>query len=173
MVGYICFKSSDISVLELAAGHGDLALVFLTAVTARGGTITTYDFVDNIFKHFDKARNWLIGYPVCYRILNAENDLESQGFTPNAYEVVLASDVGSLAHASGLIRRIGVLIFVLKSNINDNWRAVLLDSCPGFDIQLTFLDITDGSLVVISRNDDAVSSHFPPHVRVLTNLAPE
>ncbi|KAK6953661.1 hypothetical protein Daesc_005966 [Daldinia eschscholtzii] len=146
-----------------------LALVTLTAISAHGGTIATYDFVDITSDLFDEARRRLAGHPDHYYVLDPEKGLELQGFVPHAYEVVLASSLNSIVHASKLLKRNGLLILVLKPPATDSWQEALQENCPTLNVQLTFSDVDDGNLVIVMRNLNMHISHLPSSVRILTH----
>ncbi|KAK7755565.1 Type I Iterative PKS [Diatrype stigma] len=173
LVGYICFKIAKVSVIELGAGRGDLAAVFLAAVSAHGGTMTTYDFVDNTPELFDHAQKHLVGHPVCYRTLDYESPLEFQGFRPHSYDVILSSKFGSPIHVPALLKKNGVLILVLSLHMEENWQNSFRDLYPGLEVQLTFQDPVSSSLVVMARAAGAQPLHLPPYVKLLTHSARE
>lgn len=170
LVNAICFKKADIRIIELMAGQGDVAATLLAATSAYGGTIATYEFTDITLKLFDDARRRLSGYPVSYHVLHFESDIASQGFAPNSYDVAVTSDLMSLSHISSLLKEDGILILVLKSStIDDNWRASLLEVYPTVDIQMVFLDVVDGNMVVLVRNINAHSLHPPSYIQIYTH----
>ncbi|OTB10941.1 hypothetical protein K445DRAFT_370740 [Daldinia sp. EC12] len=168
-IGCICFKSANISIIEFGAGHGDLALVTLTAISAHGGTIATYDFVDITSDLFDEARRRLAGHPIRYCVIDPETGLELQGFVPHAYEVVLTSSLNFIVHASTLLKKNGLLILVLKPSATDSWQEALREHCPTLNVQLTFSDVDDGNLVIVMQNLNMHISHLPSLVRILTH----
>ncbi|KAI1175097.1 polyketide synthase [Nemania sp. FL0916] len=172
LVHFICFKDANLSVLELGGGRGELALAFLAATNAHGGTIATYDLADTTSEFFDDARERLNGQPVSYRVFDPESSIESQGFSSAAYDIVLSSNVKLLSQASIFLKPNGVLIIVLKSGMtNDSWLAALTEACPSVQVQFSFLDTVDNDLVVLARNIPAYRSHTPSHIQMLTHSA--
>jgi len=170
VVSCVCFKKPDLSIIELKAGRGDLAATLLAAVSVYSGKIAAYEFTDITSALFDNARQRLSGYPVSYRVLQPDNDIESQGFQAHSYDVVLTSDMISLGHVSDLLKTDGILILVLEPSIAESgWQAALSEISSTIEVQLTFSDVADGNLVVLARALSTYSSHDLAHVQILTH----
>ncbi|KAI1812804.1 polyketide synthase [Poronia punctata] len=168
LIGCICFKKANLSVVELKGGHGEVAVKVLAAVSAHGGTLLTYDLTDTEADCFDQTRQRLSGYPVSYRVLDPEMDIEPQGFKPNSYDVVSTSDIPSLRGALALLKPDGVLLAVVSPSPVD-WQATLLKTCPKVDVQLNFFDAVDGSLVILCRPARVWPRNRPPHFEIITH----
>lgn len=169
IVASICFKSTNLSAIELGACGGDLALSFLTAVRLYGGAMATYDFADTASEHFDKARKRLIGHPVKHLVLDPARTFESQGVTPNAYDVVIASNIEDLVDPAFLLKSNGILLLVLRPEAMDNWRTDLQEACPTLDVQTSLFDVAEDRLLVVVRQADALNSVPVSNVQVLTH----
>ncbi|AEO68274.1 polyketide synthase [Thermothielavioides terrestris NRRL 8126] len=170
LVGHICFKRANLSVLELGGGSGDLALEFLGAINDHDGTLATYDFTDTTSGLFEEARKRLVGHPQVHsRALDPKDDAASQGFAEHSYDVVLASDVGALpAQVTALAKTGGLLVLVLPPGADPGWRAALQRTCPTVDVQLTFTDAAGGRLVVVARFAHA-KADLAGQVKILTH----
>lgn len=171
LMGRICSKNANISVVELGAGHGDLSLSFLRAANAHGGTISTYDFVDTTSELFDEARRRLSGHPIHYHISDPQDNFEPQNLAGNLFDVVLVSNIAFLAQAPKFLRGSGSLVLVLGSGSDQDWDAILRQDCPTLEVQLTFRDAIDGSLVAVARNMQSQAEQPPQRVHIFTHSA--
>ncbi|TGJ82436.1 hypothetical protein E0Z10_g6319 [Xylaria hypoxylon] len=170
LISLLCFKMTALSVAELGAGLGDISSTVIDTMRAHGGTITTYEFIDATSNLFDAARERLSGYLVSFRVLGPGNNIQQEGLEPHAYDIVLASDIAWLTHASILLKPNGFLIVVFKSrNMYDEWHAELSETCPEIDVQLTFLDSVNKNMIVLMRNISESSFHAPSQIRMLTH----
>ncbi|KAI1494570.1 polyketide synthase [Biscogniauxia mediterranea] len=171
LVGHICFKNNNLSALELGAGRGDLTLSFLNAVKSHRGTLSSYDFVDATSDLFDEVRERLHDPQVRYRTLTPESDPVAQGFEPHSYDVILASTLEFLNHASTLLKPSGLLILALRQDIDspdDSWRALLRETPNHLDVQLTFYDKTRGSLIATVQPIITKARQLPANIQVFT-----
>lgn len=173
LVAILCWKAANLSVIELAAGHGHLASIFLASVSVYGGTLETYDLTDTTTTFFDEARKNVFGRSLRFRILDEQRSLEAQCFTPHAYDVVLASDLRSIIHWPSLLRKNGLLILVLKSEADfyETWNTKLQQTCPNFKIQLSFADVTRDVFVVVVRDLSTSTAPCLNSVRLVTHSA--
>ncbi|KAI0469374.1 polyketide synthase [Xylaria cf. heliscus] len=169
IIASVCFKNANLSAIELGARDGDLALSFLTAVRLYGGTMATYDFADTTSEYFDKARKRLIGHPIKYILVDPVRTFESQGVTPNTYDVVIISNIGALAEPTFLLKGNGVLLLVLTPEAIESWRKTLQEKCPTLYVQTSFFDDAEGRLIVVVRQVNAQSDNLPSNVHVLTH----
>lgn len=172
LVGHVCSKNAHISVLELGDGHGDLSLDFLKAVGAHGGTVSTCDLVGVTSKLLDEARRRLTGYPIHCHILDPNGDFEAQRLPGNSSDVVLVKNINFLVRASKFLKKSGVLVLVLGPGLYQDWQTIIREDCPALEVQLTFPDAVDGSLVVVARNKRPQPvGQPPPRVRIFTHSA--
>ncbi|KAI0436308.1 polyketide synthase [Xylaria telfairii] len=169
IVAAICFKTTNLSAIELGTYDGDLALSFLTAVRLYGGTMATYDFADTDSERFEKARKRLIGYPVKHLIFDHARTFESQGVTPNAYDVVIASNIEDLVEPTFPLKSNGILLLVLKPEEMESWRRNLRQACPALEVQTSFFDIAGDRIVVVMRPSNTLNSVSISNFQVLTH----
>ncbi|KAI0448663.1 polyketide synthase [Xylaria acuta] len=151
VVASICFKGANLSAIELGAGDNDLTLPFLTRSV------------------FTAARKHLIGHPVKYLVLDPTMTFESQGVTPNAYDVVITSNIEALAEPTFLLKTNDILLLALKPEAIENWRKALQEVCPDLHVRTSFFDVTKDRLLVIVRQADAQNCALPSNVQVLTH----
>ncbi len=98
----LCFKKSNLRVLEIGAGTGGTSLPFLEAMREAGHSPAVYDFTDISTGFFDRAATLLSNFPVTYRRLDIERDPVEQGFEAGSYDLILASNC---LHATSDIRK--------------------------------------------------------------------
>lgn len=168
LAGHICFKTARLAVLELGAGRGDMALSFLSAISANSGTLSTYDFADTTPQYFEDARKRLVGYPVQYFVLDPRRSLEGQAFPSTTYDVVLVSDVDFIVHAVALVQKKGLLVLSVEPQ-DDSWHRALRTDDNDLQIQLTFMDDVANRLIVVGKKADTRASTLPLHVQIFTH----
>ncbi|KAL1857400.1 hypothetical protein Daus18300_010373 [Diaporthe australafricana] len=175
LVAILCFKIANFSVIELGAGRGDLTSAFLASVSVNGVTIETFDLTDTSPTFVDEARNHLAGQLLRFSVLDEQRSLEAQGFTPHAYDVVLASNLQSITHMPTLLRKNGLMILVLKSEagFDETWESRVRQTCPNIDIQLSFTDATRDAIVVVARDLSKDTAQCRNNVRLVTHSAIE
>ncbi|CAG2015657.1 unnamed protein product [Fusarium graminearum] len=86
----------NMKIVEVGAGTGSATLPVLQALQAPNRVLASqYDFTDISPGFFPAARELLADYEgvVQYKILNAEKTAEENGFEPNSYDVLIASNV--------------------------------------------------------------------------------
>ncbi|KAI1427579.1 polyketide synthase [Xylaria sp. FL1777] len=172
LVSLLCFKSTALSIAELGAGLGDLSSTVIDTMSAYDRAITTYEFIDTTSNLFHAARERLSGYSVSFRVLDPVNDIQLEGLEPHAYNIVLTSDTVWLTQASVLLKANGFLIVVFKSSsVYDEWRAESSETCPTLDTQLTFVDATNESMIVLMRSIREPPFQIPSQIRMLTHSA--
>ncbi|KAG6368281.1 hypothetical protein INS49_002485 [Diaporthe citri] len=137
------------------------------------GTIETYDLTDTSPTFVEEARKNADGRSLRFQVLDEQGSLEAQGFTPHAYDVVLASDPRSIAHTPTLLRNTGLLVLVLKSetDFDEAWHTRLRQTCRDFEIQLSFKDAALDAFVVVVR--DLNTGTAQSNVRLVTHSAIE
>ncbi|WP_297842147.1 choline/carnitine O-acyltransferase [Pseudomonas sp.] len=181
LISNICFKTARLSVIQLQAGdRADVALAFLGAVETHNGSLAAFDLVDAAPSLSDPVRKALIGHPhVHYRNLDPETELVDQGFDEHSYDVVLATTVGSLNHATHLLKPSGMLVLILDGNNldndNDSFDNALEKVSTTLDVQLTFQDRAQGKrCIVVARPRPASlanskTKQVPSQIRILSN----
>ncbi|KAH8806011.1 fatty acid synthase S-acetyltransferase [Xylogone sp. PMI_703] len=121
------FKNPQMEILEIGAGTGAATRTILKALTDRGKhRVARYMYTDISAGFFDKAKekfqDWI--EVMSYRTLNIEADPMEQGFEPNKYDMLVASNVlhattsldVTLANAKKLLKPGGKLMLMEITN---------------------------------------------------------
>ena len=88
----------QLRVLEVGGGLGNTARATLSALSGRD---VDYVFTDVSSAHFPDIERLLAGFPCAYRVLDLERDPREQGFTPHAFDLVVAGEVFGALHGVG------------------------------------------------------------------------
>lgn len=100
-VDALAHKNPGMKILEIGAGTGGITHPMLETLTyhkredATGIRFSSYDFTDISPSFFEKAKE-TFHYAVdrmTFKVLNVENDPVQQGFEPEQYDIVVASNV--------------------------------------------------------------------------------
>ena len=91
-------KHPEMRILEVGAGTGSVTLPILQSLGGSGGRTPcfgSYCFTDISAGWFEKAQELLKPWQgrVNYKVLNIEEDVISQGFEPESFDVIAASNV--------------------------------------------------------------------------------
>ncbi|KAM0430349.1 hypothetical protein ACHAQK_010680 [Fusarium lateritium] len=114
----------NMKIVEVGAGTGSATLPVLQALQAPNRVLASrYDFTDISPGFFPSARELLADYEgvVDYKILNAEKSAEENGFEPNSYDVLIASNV---LHATPSIE---VVLENAKSFLRPGGKLILME----------------------------------------------
>ena len=89
--------TSDLSILEIGAGTAGTTLPILEALSRHKeeGTFLNYTFTDISSGFFENARSKLAKWSrrITYKKLDIARDPEEQGFTPQEFDIVIATNV--------------------------------------------------------------------------------
>ncbi|KAF5676898.1 polyketide synthase [Fusarium heterosporum] len=116
--------SPNMKIIEVGAGTGSATLPVLQALQAPNRVLTSqYDFTDISPGFFPAARELLSDYDgvVQYKTLNIEKTAEENGFEPNSYDVLIASNV---LHATPSI---DVVLENVKSLLRPGGKLILME----------------------------------------------
>ena len=114
----------NMKIVEVGAGTGSATLPVLQALQAPNRVLASqYDFTDISPGFFPAARELLsdFGNVVQYKLLNAEKTAEENGFEPNSYDVLIASNV---LHATPCL---DVVLENVKSLLRPGGKLILME----------------------------------------------
>lgn len=114
----------NMKIIEVGAGTGSASLPVLQALQAPNRVLASaYDFTDISPGFFPAARELLSDFEniMQYKILNVEKTAEENGFEPNSYDVLIASNV---LHATPCI---DVVLENAKSLLRPGGKLILME----------------------------------------------
>ena len=130
-------RGSTVRLLELGAGTGSATSCVLEQLS---GVQTTYHFTDISRMLLNEARANFARFPaVQYTALDIEKPLEAQGFSPGAYDIVLAANVlhatldlrTTLKHVRQLLTP-GGLLLVIETTAPRRWLDLIFGLTEGW-----------------------------------------
>lgn len=140
----VSHKNPMISVLDIGSGIGEGSSRFLEQLSAHNGeaprckeyTITSLNqsSFDNVARRYEKWSDW-----TGFKQLDVEGDLESQGFQPSQYDVVIVPQGIYMASSTQKV------LSNFRTLLKPGGSLILVDAIPG-----------KGGLV-----EDVVFGHFP------------
>lgn len=119
----------NLRIIEVGAGTGSATLPVLQALQAPNRTLASrYDFTDISPGFFPSARELLSDFEgiVQYKVLDVEKSAEENGFEPNSYDVLIASNV---LHATPCL---DVVLDNVKSLLRPGGKLILME--PTLDL---------------------------------------
>ncbi|KJZ72764.1 hypothetical protein HIM_07839 [Hirsutella minnesotensis 3608] len=166
LVGIVCFKHAELSVLAVGDDQGDASLAFLTALRYHAGTLSRYDLICHDSEQFENIRNQFDGYPI-----TGDHEKKWESLQPPAqgYDVVLVSDINSIDSMPILLSVRGVFIMILEPGASLAWRAQITESLPYLKIHMEFLDATCDKQIIVASNSEAAETQHRPHIAIITH----
>ncbi|KAA8649427.1 class I SAM-dependent methyltransferase [Aspergillus tanneri] len=135
------------SILEIGAGTGSATKKVISTI---GRRFASYTFTDISSGFFDNARELFSSYEdyMLFKVLDAEKDIVSQGFSEHSYHLIIASFVlhatSKLEHTLSNIRRLvkpGVYLVMLEAiNLEQSRLGYILDLSLDGGLVLTMAD---------------------------------
>ncbi|KUI71345.1 Lovastatin diketide synthase LovF [Cytospora mali] len=166
LVGQFCFKTADITMVELEVDRSrlDLAKALLGAAYEHGASVTSYDLVMSQSGLDTKAHNQIVDDVravlqehddvLNYHIINRdENIADVQGLAARSRDIIIAK-AGSIADALYLVKPDGAVIFVFEKADNsdaDECEFILQAGHHALEVQFRFEDERLGCSVVVAR----------------------
>ncbi len=130
-------SSRQVRVLEIGAGTGGTTSYILPVLPPHQ---TEYVFTDLSSRFSTSAQQKFRDYPfVRYEVLDIEQDIHSQGFEPNQYDIIVAANVlhatkdlrTSLEHVQQLLAPNGILI-LLEGTTRQRWLDLIFGLTEGW-----------------------------------------
>jgi acyl transferase domain-containing protein/NADPH:quinone reductase-like Zn-dependent oxidoreductase/ubiquinone/menaquinone biosynthesis C-methylase UbiE len=142
-VKYLVFKNPNMRVLELGAGTGSATIPLIRALGQENEgelPLEGYDFTDISNGFFERAQNVLHEWDkyIHYRLLDVRKDFVKQGFTPESYDLVIASNVLHVAPD------INVVISRVKRLLKPGGRLAVIETTTTFPFYSTCFGVLDG-----------------------------
>lgn len=142
-VSLLADKNPHLSILEIGAGTGGMSLPVLKALNGNNmsARFKRYTFTDTSSELFDVAKERLSDWTnlINFKALNAESDIQEQGFAPHRYDVVILghgldlvkSKYRVLHNIRALLKQNGTLIFIDTVSESDSIaRSMVLGTLP-------------------------------------------
>ncbi|KAI9162667.1 BcPKS11, polyketide synthase [Paramyrothecium foliicola] len=123
-IGELGRVNPNMKIIEVGAGTGSATLPVLQALQAPNRVlVSSYDFTDISPGFFPSARELLSDFEnvVQYKTLNAEKTAEENGFEPNSYDILIASNV---LHATPCI---DAVLENVKSLLRPGGKLILME----------------------------------------------
>jgi hybrid polyketide synthase/nonribosomal peptide synthetase ACE1 len=139
MVGQIVHRYPRMNILEVGAGTGGATKSIFKEI---GSSFMSYTFTDISSGFFEKAQEVFNDFSsqMVFKALNAEQDIENQGFVEHSYDLIIASLVihatknleRTLSNVRRLLKPGGYLVLLEITN-NDLMRLGFIFGClPGW-----------------------------------------
>ncbi|KUI60224.1 Lovastatin diketide synthase LovF [Cytospora mali] len=167
IVGQFCFKTADITVVELEVDRSRLDLVkaLLGAAYEHRAGVTSYDLVMSQSGLDTKAHNQIVDDAravlqehddvLTYHIMNPDQNIaDLQGLAARSRDIVIVAKAGSIADALYLVKPDGAVIFVFNKADNsdaDECEFILQAGHHALKVQFRFEDERLGCSVVVAR----------------------
>ncbi|KAI1744665.1 polyketide synthase [Xylaria scruposa] len=175
LIECICFKITDVTVVEFCGGYEDLTSTTLSVINAQGGVLSSYiciSFTDSMGVG-GRPNQQTIDPRVQHVTLSPELSLLDQGVRLSSATLVLVTTVEDLKHAILVVEKSGTILMLLRGHTNEpkDLIYVIERMIPTtLRIQLTFYDsVRNGFVVVMRYNDELRATRFPKRLRVLTH----
>ena len=138
-------KWPNLRILEIGAGTGSATAFVLNALNGQDGAeprCSSYHFTDISAGFFEKARSKFSAWTgsLEFKTLNIENDIQSQGFEREGYDLVVAANVlhataemqTTMKNVNTLLRPGGMLVLVEVTNPSQIAGPMVFGLLPGW-----------------------------------------
>lgn len=138
MAAQIVHRYPHMHILEIGAGTGAATKRVMDHI---GETYSSYTFSDISNGFFEKARGVFKDKKrVSYKVLNIEEDISSQGFSPASFDLVIASFVlhatarleQTLRNVRALLKPGGMLLMLEVTNLKQTRLGYIFGALPGW-----------------------------------------
>ncbi|EAW09117.1 putative hybrid NRPS/PKS enzyme [Aspergillus clavatus NRRL 1] len=177
MASQISHRYPHMNVLEIGAGTGGATKSFLKEL---GEGFSTYTFTDISSGFFEKASQVFASYSakMNFKVLDIEKDIESQGFAPESFDLIIASLVlhatRDLAQTVRNVRRLlkpGGYLLLLEITENEQMRfGLIFGGLPGWWLGYEdgrpfspCVDIEEWSRVLEQNGFSGIETAIPHH----------
>ncbi|KAI2642229.1 polyketide synthase [Xylaria nigripes] len=178
VIGHICFKHGDISIIELEGDHEDHSTTIFGMLDTQASTSASYTYIGFI----NTSGKSTLGKPLLeprvryYTTANPTVSLSSGEFQSNNHTVIVVTAIESLKHVSDIPERTGTLLMLLKKDENksleDLLQLIVSEAPDTLKVRSACYDEAQDRFVVTLRYDDTPEAlESLKALRILTHSA--
>jgi hybrid polyketide synthase/nonribosomal peptide synthetase ACE1 len=142
MASQVANRYPHLEILEIGAGTGGATKSILKQLNRLNQAFSSYTFTDISTGYFEKAQEFFKDYSgkMIFKVLDAEKDVVSQGYTEHSYDMVIASMVlhattkleDTMRNVRRLLKPGGYLLMLETTNNSPSRIGFTMGGLPGW-----------------------------------------